>query len=463
MDKLHDECGIIGIVNHPKAGYLTYLGLYALQHRGQESCGIVCADKSRFILERGMGLVYDVFTDSRLNNLKGTTAIGHTRYSTTGESTETNIQPLVVKSIFGQLALAHNGNLINLNSLKKKLEEKGAIFHTTSDSEVVLHLIAHSKETKMVDRISDSVQQLKGAYSLLFMHDDMIVGIRDPHGIRPLVIGKLNDSYLLSSETCALDLLDAEFVRDVEPGEMVVITKEGIESFFPHKQKATAFCIFEYIYFARPDSIIFGNSTYRIRKTLGEYLFREKSVDADIVIPVPDSGIPAAVGYSQASGIPFEKGLIRNHYVGRTFIQPTQKNRDFAVKLKLNPVKDILNGKRVIVIDDSVVRGTTSRKIIKMIRNAGAKEVHMRISSPPVMFPCYYGIDTPSMQELIANNYSVEGIKNYIMADSLGYLSAEGMLKSIQETTLDPNGEKRTFCTACFSGNYPTEIADTSP
>lgn len=448
-DKFHDECAVFGVYNHEEASNLTYLGLYALQHRGQEASGIVSGDGDQFFIHKGMGLVADIYNKSVLDKLPGHMAIGHNRYSTSGGNDLKNVQPLTVNFAFGNLALAHNGNLINAQVLRNELEAYGAIFQSTSDSEVIIHLIAHSRADTFLRRVVDALSQVRGAFSVVLMTDNGLIAARDPHGLRPLCLGRIRSSWIVASETCAFDLLDAEYVREVEPGEMVVITDQGLESHRPFAKVDPAMCVFEYVYFARPDSRIFGaNAVYAIRKALGRQLAQESWVPADIVIPVPDSGVPAALGYAEGGGIRFETGLIRNHYVGRTFIEPEQSIRHFGVKVKLNAVPELLAGKRVVVVDDSLVRGTTSRKIVKMIRQAGAKEVHMRISSPPIVSPCFYGIDTPTKKELIASNHSAEEIRKYITADSLAYLSLEGMLKSAP-------GTPGQYCNACFTEKYP--------
>jgi amidophosphoribosyltransferase len=446
-DKFHEECGVFGIYGHADAANLTYLGLYALQHRGQESAGIVSSDGKKLYSEKSMGLVADIFTEDRIKKLPGHAAIGHNRYSTTGDSISINIQPILVNFAMGGLAIAHNGNLVNAGILKAELEAYGSIFQSTMDSEVVIHLIAQSRLSNLNERIVDALQHVQGSYSLLLLAEDKLIGVRDPHGFRPLVLGEVGGAYVLASETCALDLIEATYIREIEPGEMVVINGSGIQSTFPFKRAAPSHCIFEFIYFARPDSYVFGQNVYSIRKEFGRQLARETSVQADVVIPVPDSGVPAALGYAEEAGIPFGLGLIRNHYVGRTFIEPRQAIRHFGVKIKLNPVRDVLKGKRVVVVDDSIVRGTTSKKIIKMIRNAGASEIHMRISSPPTMFPCYYGIDTPTRQELIASSHNIEEIRKYITADTLGYITLDGVRKVVDRPI--------NYCVACFSGDYP--------
>lgn len=452
VDKFTEECGVFGVFGHPEAANLTYLGLYALQHRGQEGAGIVSSDGKQLYSEKGMGLVADIFARDRIARLPGDMAIGHNRYSTTGVSHVKNVQPILVNYALGSLALAHNGNLTNAGQVRDELEAYGSIFQSSTDSEVIVHLIAQARGRNFIDRILDALGRIQGAYSILIMNPDQMVVARDPHGVRPLSLGRLDDAWVVASETCAFDLIEAEYVRDVEPGEVLIIDRKGMESMHPFKPAEPAPCVFEFIYFSRPDSNIFGGrNVNRIRKALGAQLARETGVEADLVIPVPDSGVPAALGYAEAAGIPFDFGLIRNHYVGRTFIEPQQSIRHFGVKIKLNAVRDLLEGKRVVVVDDSIVRGTTSKKIVKMIRAAGAKEVHLRISSPPTSFPCYYGIDTPSRHELIASSHSLKEICKYVTADTLGYLSVEGMLKVIPDAHTG-------FCTACFDGNYPIEF-----
>ncbi len=442
FDKFHDECGVFGIYGHPEAANLSYLGLYALQHRGQESCGIVASDGNKLRAHKGMGLVADVFkNDAVFQNLPGKSAIGHVRYSTAGGNDLKNAQPIMVDYARGSIAVAHNGNLVNAQEVRNELEQRGSIFSTTADTEVIMHLLATARSDSLVDRLVEALQTVKGAYSLVFLTETRMVAVRDPHGFRPLILGKLDGAYIVASETCALDLIEAEFIREIEPGEMVLVDKDGLKSFHPFGKVTPAPCIFEFIYFARPDSTIFGRQVYSVRKEFGRQLAREHAVDADVVISIPDSGTPAAIGYAEEAGIPFQLGLIRNHYVGRTFIEPQQSIRHFGVKIKLNPVREVMEGKRVIVIDDSIVRGTTARKIIKMIRNAGAREIHMRISSPPTSFPCYYGIDTPTRKELISSSHSVEEINRYITSDTLGYLSLEGMMASAGKTL----GEKGQF------------------
>lgn len=451
-DGFHDECGVFGVFGHPEAANLAYLGLYALQHRGQEGAGIVSTDGRAMYQERGLGLVSDIFNAERIKSLKGKCAIGHNRYSTTGASQMLrNVQPLLVNYALGSMAIAHNGNITNYGIRKDELEAYGSIFHTTSDSELITHLVAQSKEGTLTARLVDALTRVEGAYSLIFLTEKEMIGVRDPHGFRPLCLGKLDDAYVLSSETCALDLIEAEFIRDLEPGEVLVINEDGLESFKPFPHARQSCCIFEYIYFSRPDSYIFGENVNYIRKSFGRQLAKYNPVDADLVVPVPDSGVPAALGYAEESGIPFDVALIRNHYVGRTFIEPQQSIRHFGVKIKLNPVRKLLQGKRVVLVDDSIVRGTTSRKLVKMVRAAGAKEVHMRISSPPTTHPCFYGIDTPTRQELIASSHTVDEIRRYITADSLAYLTIDSLLEVIPESM-------GKFCLACFDGDYPVEF-----
>jgi amidophosphoribosyltransferase len=452
-DRFHDKCGLFGILGHPEAAHLTYLGLYALQHRGQESAGIVASDGLRLRVEKGMGLVNDIFEDGRLDTLMGDKAMGHVRYSTAGDTVAANAQPILIDCHRGPIALGHNGNLVNATLLRQELEAAGSIFQSTSDTEVILHLYARSHRERLEDAIAASLSKVMGAFSLLFLTRDALVAARDPWGFRPLVIGRLDGATIITSETCALDLIDAEHIRDVEPGELVVVDREGMRSFRPFPPEPARQCVFEHVYFARPDSQVFGRNVLESRLLLGRYLAREAPAAADVVVPVPDSGMGAALGYSQESGLPFAWGLIRNHYVGRTFIEPKQSIRSFGVKIKLNPVRGVLEGKRVVLIDDSIVRGTTSKKIVGMVRAAGASEVHMRISSPPTTGPCHYGIDTPLKSELIASRNSVEEIRQYIGADSLGYLSPEGLLRAVD----DASGERH--CTACFTGRYPIAVA----
>jgi amidophosphoribosyltransferase len=450
-DKFHDECGLFGIWNHPEAANVTYLGLYALQHRGQESAGIAATDGSAFHLEKAMGWVADVFSPERLRRLPGHRAIGHVRYSTAGSSNLRNAQPITATFAGGPIAIAHNGNLTNADALRRDMERQGAIFQSNSDTEVILHLLARAPVGPLEDQIPWALAQVKGAYSVLILTRDALYAMRDPYGFRPLTLGKLGEAWIVASETCALDLMEARPERDVEPGELVVISDAGLQSFRAAPAGERLQCVFEYVYFARPDSVLWGRNVHTVRKELGRQLAREHPAEADIVIPVPDSGTSAALGYSEESGSPFELGLIRNHYVGRTFIEPKQGIRHFGVKVKLNPMREMLEGKRVVVVDDSIVRGTTSRKIVKMIRGAGAKAVHVRISSPPIQWPCYYGIDTPTRKELIGSSHSVEEICRYLAADSLGYLSLDGMLKA---TGSDPSH----FCHACFTGAYRVGI-----
>ncbi|MEE4252810.1 MAG: amidophosphoribosyltransferase [Desulfuromusa sp.] len=456
FDKLHEECGVFGIFGHPEAANLTYLGLYALQHRGQESCGIVSSDGMQLKAHLGMGLVADVFKrDDIFSKLPGSSAIGHVRYSTAGGNDMKNCQPIMVDYSRGSIAVAHNGNLVNAPEVRNELEKSGSIFSTTADTETIIHLIARAKSDSLVERICESLQLVKGAYSLSFLTETRLIAVRDPSGFRPLSLGKLDGAFVVSSESCAFDLIEAEYIREIEPGEMVVVDKNGMKSYFPFEEKVrNTPCIFEYIYFARPDSRIFNRMVYPVRKEFGRQLARQYPVDADLVIAVPDSGMPAAMGFAEEAGLPFELGLIRNHYVGRTFIEPQQSIRHFGVKLKLNPVREILEGKRVVVVDDSIVRGTTSRKIVKMIRNAGAKEVHVRISSPPTSFPCFYGIDTPSRKELISASHSIDEIARYITADTLCYLDIEGLHAALRQS----GDHKVDFCDACFSGEYPVKF-----
>lgn len=442
-------CGIFGIFNHLEAANITYLGLQALQHRGQESSGIVSSDGNTLHSEIAMGIVADIFTEEKIKNLAGRIAIGHNRYSTSGISLLKNAQPIVIDYSRGALALSHNGNLINAHLIKDELEAYGSIFRSNVDSEVIAHLISQSRGVKLIHTVMDALKSVRGAYSILFMSERELIAARDPYGFRPLSLGKLKDSYVIASETCSFDLIGADFIRDIEPGEAILINQDGLKSFRLSSKEKLSYCIFEFIYFSRPDSNIFGQqNVYDIRKKLGVQLANESHVDADLIIPVPDSGVPAALGYAEETGIPFEMGLIRSHYVGRTFIEPEQSIRHFGVKLKLNAVKKLINGKKVVIIDDSIIRGTTSRKIVKMIRDCGAKEVHFRVSSPLVTNPCYFGIDTPTRKELIASSYSLKEIKKYLTADSLAYLSIECMLNIFEE-------QKGNFCIGCFNGNYP--------
>ncbi|MGB9182079.1 MAG: amidophosphoribosyltransferase [Pyrinomonadaceae bacterium] len=450
-DGFHDECGVFGIYGHTDASRLTYLGLYALQHRGQESCGIVSSNGGELRSERAMGLVPDVFNEELLNKLPGESAIGHVRYSTAGEVSIREAQPFLVACQHGQVAICHNGNLPFASEERKRLERAGAIFSSTSDTEVVLHGIARSNAQNVAEAIPEVLRETEGAFSMLFLTPQCLIAIRDPRGFRPLALGRLGDAWVIASETCAFDLIEAQYVRDVEPGEMICIDREGLRSSHPLPRQQHSMCIFEHVYFARPDSLIFGQSVNESRHKMGKRLAVEQPADADIVVPVPDSGVAAAIGYAAQSKISYRQGLVRNHYVHRTFIEPKQSIRSFGVRIKLNPVRDLIAGRRVVLIDDSIVRGTTSKKIVRMVREAGATEVHMRISCPPTISPCYYGVDTPNKSELIAAQRSVEEIKQFICADSLGYLSLEGMLEA---TGIRPDAS----CVACWTGRYPTRI-----
>jgi amidophosphoribosyltransferase len=450
-DHFHDHCGVFGVFGHPEAAKLTYLGLYALQHRGQESAGIASSDGADIYLHKSLGHVQEIFTPEVVARLPGSSAIGHTRYSTAGDTTVTNAQPVVIDCNKGKIALGHNGNLTNALEVRRRLEHRGSIFQTTSDTEVIVHLVARSTARNLVGALADTLNQVEGAYSLLLMTRDEMYAIRDPRGFRPLVLGRIDGAWVAGSETCAFDLIDAEYVREVEPGEMVRISRSGIESIHFAPEKQYQHCIFEHVYFSRPDSLVFGRPVNQSRERLGRLLAREHPVEADIVTPVPDSGVPAAVGYAEESGIPFRMALIRNHYVGRTFIEPEQSIRDFGVKLKLNPVRRLLDGQRVVLVDDSLVRGTTSRKIVRLVREAGATEIHVRISCPPTISPCYYGIDTPRRDELIASQHSIEEIRQFLGADSLGYLSLDSLRAAVEDTD-------RKFCTSCYTGSYPTEL-----
>ena len=445
-----EYCGIFGIYDHPQAVQTVYLGLYSLQHRGEESCGMAVSDGKNIKQMIGMGLVPEVFAKGKYDKLKGKTAIGHVRYSTTGSSIIKNAQPFVINHHRFSLSIAHNGNLTNTVKLRRSLERQGSIFQSTMDSEVVLHLLVRSQHEAIEDRFSEALRYCEGAYSMVMLTEDKLLGVRDPFGFRPLCLGKKDGSFVLASETCAFDIIGAEYIRDVEPGEMVVIDKSGITSIKPFKKEATAHCIFEFIYFSRPDSKIFNDSVYMVREKLGKKLALEYQIDADLVMSIPDSGNYAALGYSKQSGIPFEFGMIRNHYVGRTFIQPSQEMRDHGVRVKLNPINEVIEGKKLIVVEDSIVRGTTTGSRIKAIREAGAKEIHLLISCPPICFPCFYGIDFPSRKELIANNMSVEEMGRFIGVDSLKFLSIEGMMECVSN--------KNNFCTACFNGCYPTKL-----
>lgn len=448
-DKPREECAVVGVYGHPKAAYFSYLGLYALQHRGQESSGIVSNDQGKFYKHVDLGLVADVFSNiNDIEKLKGHHAIGHNRYSTTGSTQPINAQPLVVSSKDGPMAISHNGNFVNSQELHEKLENEGAIFQTTTDTEIFLHLIARSKKQTIVEKIKDSLEQIKGAYSLAILTKHELIAVKDPRGFRPLCIGTKDGAYILASESCALDIMDAELIREVDPGEIVVINKNGLSSFWLDEKSERSACIFEFIYFSRPDSRIFGEKVDKARRRLGKTLALENQVDADRIISVPDSSNTAALGYAQESGIKFEIGLIRNHYIGRTFIHPVQSMRDFSVRIKFNPVQGVLKNKRVIIVEDSIVRGTTLKLLTRMVRNAGASEIHVRVSSPPIRFPCFYGMDFPTREELIASNMSVEEIRKFIEVDSLTYLSMEGLLNSVPH-------ERGEYCTACFSGDYP--------
>ena len=458
-DKLREECGVVAIYSHPEAETLAYLGLHSLQHRGQESAGIVSSDGMSLHIHKSMGLVADIFTEKKLSRIRGTLAIGHTRYSTTGDSALLNAQPILVQSNKGTMAVAHNGNLTNAQLIRSRMEAMGSIFQTSSDTEVIVHLIAQSREQTLPDAIADALRRVEGAFSLVMISPDRIFAVRDPRGFRPLAMGRIvgqgtRDTIVFASETCAFDLIGAIYEREVRPGELVIVGPEGITSRFYAPNLPQSSCIFEHVYFSRPDSRVFGRPVQESREQLGRQLAIEAPAEADLVVPVPDSGVTAAMGYAAESGIPLRFGLIRNHYVGRTFIEPQQSVRDFGVKLKLNPVRSLLDGKRVVLIDDSIVRGTTSRKIVRMIRNAGAREVHMRISCPPTVSPCFYGVDTPRKKELIAANNSVEEIRQYIGADSLAYLSIAGLKKACSD------GENTTYCTACYTGRYPTNLVD---
>ena len=458
-DTLREECGVFGIFGHPDAAALTALGLHALQHRGQEAAGIVSYDGERFHTERRMGLVGDHFSsDKIINRLKGTQAMGHVRYSTTGETILRNVQPLFAELAVGGIALAHNGNLTNGLTLRRELIASGAIYHSTSDTEAILHLVARSKKNRMIERYIDALRSLEGAYALVSLTNKKLIGARDPLGIRPLMLGELNGAYILCSETVALDIIGAKFVREIENGEVVVISEHGIESLHPFPRQKPRPCIFEYIYFSRPDSILGGRSVYNVRKNTGTQLALEAPADADVVVPIPDSGVPAALGYAQALGIPFELGIIRNHYVGRTFIEPTQHIRSLGVKLKHNANRAVIAGKRVVLVDDSIVRGTTSIKIVKMMYEAGAKEVHMRIASPPIKFPDYYGIDTPEQKSLLAASHSLEEMRKFIGVDSLAFVSVDGIYKAAGYEGRD--NVHPQFTDHCFTGDYPTHLTD---
>jgi amidophosphoribosyltransferase len=451
FDKLKEECGVFGIHGHPEAANMAYLGLYALQHRGQESAGIATSDNVRLHVSRSMGYVADSFSATALAGLPGGSAIGHVRYSTAGESHIQNAQPFLIDCVHGEIAVCHNGNLVNAQELRDELVRQGSIFQTTSDTEVLLHLYAKSRAATVEEAVIESVSHARGAFSLLMLTRDLLIAVRDPHGFRPLALGRLGDAYIVCSETCALDLIGATYVRDVEPGEVLVIGPSGLRSIRPFGAARLAHCVFEHVYFARPDSYVFGESVNEIRTNFGRRLAQEAPAVADVVVPIPDSGVCAATGFAERAGLPMRMGLIRNHYVGRTFIQPQQSIRHFNVKVKLNPVRSILEGQRVVLVDDSIVRGTTSRKIVRMVRAAGAREVHMRISCPPTVSPCFYGVDTPRRSELIAATHTLDEIQKYIEADSLAYLSLEGLLAAV--------GPKRqSYCTSCYTGEYPVEF-----
>ena len=459
-DKLHEECGVFGVYGHSDAAALTALGLHALQHRGQEACGIVSYDGKVYRSHKALGLVGATFGEgAAIERLKGHVAIGHNRYSTSGEPALRNVQPFYGDLDIGGFALAHNGNLTNAVKLRKDLVKSGSLFQSSGDSEVILHLVAVSNENTIEDRVIDAVSQILGGYALVINTSDSLIGVRDPHGIRPLVLGKLSDAYILASETCALDIIGADFVREIEPGEMVVINNEGIKSSSPFPKVDPRPCIFEFVYFSRPDSVIDGKSVYEVRKNIGKELALENPVEgADLVVPVPDSGTPSAIGYAEASGLPFELGIIRNHYIGRTFIEPTDKIRHLGVKLKHSPNRKFIEGKSVVLVDDSIVRGTTSQKIVEMVRSAGAREVHLRISSPPIRFSCFYGIDTPTTQELLAHSMSVSDIRDFIKADSLEYVSIDGLYRALGEERRDD--DRPLYEDACFTGDYPVELVD---
>ena len=448
MDKFKDECGVFGIFGHPEAANLTYLGLYALQHRGQESAGIAAADGARMRAVRAMGHVAEAFDEQSLGKLAGHIAIGHTRYSTAGDSTLDNAQPFLIDCSHGQIAVSHNGNLVNAGELRDELVRNGSIFQTSSDTEVVLHLYARSRAPSVEEALEESITQIRGAFSLALLTKNRLIAARDPHGFRPLALGKLDDAWIVCSETCALDLIGATYVRDVEPGELLIISDGGLRSIKPFPPSPHSHCVFEHVYFARPDSYVFGRSVNEVRTELGRSLARESPANADVVVPIPDSGVCAAIGYAEVTRLPLQMGLIRNHYIGRTFIQPQQSIRHFSVKVKLNPVRSILEGKRVVLLDDSIVRGTTSRKIVKMVKAAGAREVHLRISCPPTVSPCYYGVDTPNRSELIAATHTAEEIRKYVDADSLAYLSLEGLREAV-------GPQQNEYCTSCYTGIYP--------
>jgi amidophosphoribosyltransferase len=455
-DRFHDECGVFGVFGHPEAANLAYLGLYALQHRGQESAGIVSSTGNDLFLEKAMGEVEEIFQPRVLGKLPGGSAIGHTRYSTAGDKALLNVQPIMIDCNKGKMAVAHNGNLTNASEWRRKLEHRGSIFQTNSDTEVIVHLVARSQARNLSGALGDALNQVEGAYSLVVLTAEELFAVRDPRGFRPLALGRIagqngEQTWMVASETCAFDLLNAQYVREIAPGEMLRISRAGLESIHFSPPKPHQYCIFEHVYFSRPDSTVFGRSVNESREMLGRLLAREHPVEADMIVPIPDSGVPAAIGFALESKIPFRMGLIRNHYIGRTFIEPSQAIRNFGVKLKLNPVRSLIAGKRVVLIDDSIVRGTTSRKLVRMVREAGAKEVHMRISCPPTISPCYYGVDTPTKEELIASSNTPEEIRKYLGADSLGYLSLAGLRQAVNDTAGD-------FCTSCYTGVYPTDL-----
>jgi len=459
FDKLHEECGIFAIYGSADAAINTALGLHALQHRGQEAAGIVAMDGENYSAHFAEGLVADNFTSKRVvKKLEGNSAIGHVRYSTAGKKTARNFQPIYAELSLGFLALAHNGNLTNAQTLRRRLINKGAIFQSTMDTEVIIHLIALSSKATLQEKIIDATSQIEGAFSLVIIHKDGIIAMRDPHGVRPLSLGRLGDAYVVASETCAFDIIGAKFERDIKNGEMILIDKSGVKSLTPLAQHPSKFCIFEYVYFARPDSIVEGKPVYEMRKNIGIELAREIKIDADVIVPVPDSGVPAAIGYALESKIPFELGIIRNHYVGRTFIEPTDKIRHFGVKLKHNANLAAVKGKRVILVDDSLVRGTTSKKIVQLIREAGAREVHMLIACPPTISPCFYGVDTPDKKDLVASHLSLEEIRKMIGADKLGYISIDGLYRAITQTKRD--NQNAQYCDACFTDDYPIRLTD---
>ena len=448
LDRFKDECGVFGIYGHPEAANLTYLGLYALQHRGQESAGIAAADGERLRVSRAMGQVAEAFSEESLARLPGHLAIGHTRYSTAGESKLENAQPFLIDCAHGQIAVGHNGNLVNAGELRDELVRNGSIFQTSSDTEVILHLYARSRASSVEDALVESIAQIRGAYSLVLLTKNRLIAARDPHGFRPLALGRLGDAWIVCSETCAMDLIGATYIRDIEPGEIAIVTEAGVRSIKPFPAQPLAHCVFEHVYFSRPDSYVFGRSVNEVRTDLGRILAREAPVPADVVVPIPDSGVCAAIGFAEEAALPMKMGLIRNHYIGRTFIQPQQSIRHFSVKVKLNPVRSILENRRVVLLDDSIVRGTTSRKIVKMVKAAGAREVHLRISCPPTVSPCFYGVDTPSRSELIAATHTTEEIRKYVEADSLAYLSMEGLRAAV-------GSQSDSYCTSCYTGVYP--------